>query len=419
MIVPNDTEKKDSELIGIIFGIIAGFVVIQGHAFVLRPFDEERYLGMYRNSNINAMFYLTVLIALLVLLYFVLDNKAACWTRIIVLFLIFCTFSLGLLAGSRTVILIMILLMIIMGAVAVFGLDFMKGNSFKKVFLIAGELVLIATVALVISFSAVRYLPPLFHHPIWYYGEYSEAKVHSFDPINSEKYSNPWMTTFGILRRFDYKAMKKASINDSKKYAEDSDGNIIASVTVYNDDGTVSEEKSYDIKVAQIAERDGQRVLTFSDGIEPGTDFEHPVFVSENYSGFLGRFLRIRSLIFEYYWSESSFWGNEFEWDAKWITPINIFDHAHNNVIEIAYNFGYIPAALYLVGFVVYAFLFAIERKSKRQISLNEVLELLVMISMLLFGLTECTSFGFYFIWWLFFYSICGNDKVRAKDTTN
>jgi len=39
-----------------------------------------------------------------------------------------------------------------------------------------------------ICFAAVRYLPPLFHHPVWFDGEYSEEKVHSWDPWDSEKY---------------------------------------------------------------------------------------------------------------------------------------------------------------------------------------------------------------------------------------
>lgn len=39
-----------------------------------------------------------------------------------------------------------------------------------------------------ICFSATRYLPPVFHHPVWFWGEWSEGKVHSWDPWNSEKF---------------------------------------------------------------------------------------------------------------------------------------------------------------------------------------------------------------------------------------
>lgn len=404
------TQTEDNantvELPGIINGIIMGFVIIQGHAFVLRPYDEPRYLGFYRNANINAMFYLVVMIALLAVNYHLLEKSAAGWKRLIVLLLICCDFSLCLLAGSRTVIAIMALLMFIGGLIVIIRFRYLKGVTFNKLMINVGELVLVAAVGLVISFSAVRYLPPLFHHPVWFYEEYSENKVHSFDPINSDKYCNPWTTTFGILRRFGYKEMESVSQEDSEKYIQNSDGNVVVRVENYNSDGTVSEENSYDITVARIKERDGQRVISYEDGVEPGIDFEHPVFVAEDYSGLIGKFLRIRTHIFEYYWTESNFFGSDYEWNACWITPTDIYDHAHNNVIEIAYCFGYIPAVLYFAEFVVYAFLFVERRKKHISLSLKELFVLLVMTSVLVLGLTESTSFGFYFIWWIFFYSL-------------
>lgn len=37
-----------------------------------------------------------------------------------------------------------------------------------------------------VTFGMTRYLPPLFHHPVWFWGEWSEQKVHSWDAWNSE-----------------------------------------------------------------------------------------------------------------------------------------------------------------------------------------------------------------------------------------
>lgn len=414
-LIPQDLEKRKSELLGIINGIIMGFAVIQGHAFVLRPYDENRYLGLYRNSNINAMFYLVVMVALLAMIYFLVENKASRWKRIIVLFLICCDFSLGLLAGSRTIIAIMSLLMVVCGLNVIFRLHFFEKKTLKHVAFVIGELVIVAVAGLIISFSAVRYLPPVFHHPIWYYGEYSEAKVHSFDPINSDKYCNPWMTTFGILRRFDFNEMKVASTKDLEKYSEDQNGNVVVRVRNYNSDGTVSIEETYDIHVAAIKERDGQRVLSYEDGIEPGMNSEHPAFVSENYSSLISKFLRIRSHIFRYYWSESSLWGSGSEWNARWITPTDVYDHAHNNVIEIAYCFGYISAMIYLAEFVAVAIILIAGKKGKCSVSSYEIFDGLMMISIFFLGITECTSFGFYFIWWMFFYFVSGRNQSLKK----
>jgi hypothetical protein len=41
-----------------------------------------------------------------------------------------------------------------------------------------------------VCFSVSRYLPPVFHHPVWFWGEWSEDKVHSWDPWDSEKYTD-------------------------------------------------------------------------------------------------------------------------------------------------------------------------------------------------------------------------------------
>lgn len=41
-----------------------------------------------------------------------------------------------------------------------------------------------------VTFGMTRYLPPVFHHPVWFWGEWSEEKVHSWDAWNSEKYVN-------------------------------------------------------------------------------------------------------------------------------------------------------------------------------------------------------------------------------------
>jgi len=47
---------------------------------------------------------------------------------------------------------------------------------------------LVVGISIPIEYLAVRYFPPMFHHPIWYEGEYNEDKVHSWDPVDSEKY---------------------------------------------------------------------------------------------------------------------------------------------------------------------------------------------------------------------------------------
>ena len=61
----------------------------------------------------------------------------------------------------------------------------------EKALHVLGRLVafcLVIMISLPIDYAAVRYLPPFFHHPGWFQGEYSEEKVHSWDSWDSEKY---------------------------------------------------------------------------------------------------------------------------------------------------------------------------------------------------------------------------------------
>ena len=76
------------------------------------------------------------------------------------------------------------------------SLKFKAGKVFRKLVLYFG----VVCISVPITFASVRYLPPIFHHPVWYDGEYSKYKVHSFDPWNSEKYVSwekylSWLTS--------------------------------------------------------------------------------------------------------------------------------------------------------------------------------------------------------------------------------
>lgn len=54
-----------------------------------------------------------------------------------------------------------------------------------------GSMAAICVCTIVLLFPvylADRWLPVILHHPIWFEGEWSEEKVHSFDPADSDKY---------------------------------------------------------------------------------------------------------------------------------------------------------------------------------------------------------------------------------------
>lgn len=179
--------KENMEVLkqGMLDGIIIAFFLLQGAAFVFRPYDIVRYVGIYSNCNINALFYGIVWIAFLIRMYDVRKRNGKKWKEVLCFLFAGVLVAFSLMTGCRTA----WLAMLASGFVYVVFADFQSlrykaGKMFGNLILYAA----IVCISFPITFVAVRYIPPVFHHPIWYDGEYHESKVHSFDPWNSEKY---------------------------------------------------------------------------------------------------------------------------------------------------------------------------------------------------------------------------------------
>jgi hypothetical protein len=50
---------------------------------------------------------------------------------------------------------------------------------------------LTVVIMLPICYTTVRLFPPFFHHPVWFWGEWSEERVHSWDKWDSDKFVDP------------------------------------------------------------------------------------------------------------------------------------------------------------------------------------------------------------------------------------
>lgn len=172
---------------GMLDGIIASFFLLQGAAFVFRPYDTIRYRGIYNNSNMNALFYGIVWITFIIRLYDIRKKKDKKWKECICFLFAGALMGFGLITGCRT-------LLLAMGMTGIFYIvlaDFYGLREKAKVFLKKLVLYVVTVCASIpVVYAAARYIPPIFHHPIWYDGEYSIERVHSFDPWNSEKYTS-------------------------------------------------------------------------------------------------------------------------------------------------------------------------------------------------------------------------------------
>lgn len=185
---------------GLLNGIIGAFFVLQGAAFVFRPFDDgqQRYCGIYANSNINALFYCVVWVALLIKLFYLRKTDAKKWQKFVCF--LFCGALLGfmILTISKTAWISAIFTGILYIIFADFVLLKQKAGKVTTSIL---TMLLVTCISVPIAYSAVRYIPPIFHHPVWYEGEYSEDKVHSFDPWDSEKYVSYEEFSVGLYAR--------------------------------------------------------------------------------------------------------------------------------------------------------------------------------------------------------------------------
>lgn len=192
--------KKDMDMLkeGMLDGIITAFFLLQGAAFVFRPYDEVRYKGIYSNCNMNALFYGIVWIAFLIRLYNIRKMKEKKWKEILCFIFAGIMSAFSFMTGCRTAWMSMFITGFFYVIFADFhSLKYKSGQFLKKLCMY----IVVAGISIPITFGAARYLPPIFHHPVWYDWEYNIYRVHSFDPWDSEKYVS-WETfSDGLMGR--------------------------------------------------------------------------------------------------------------------------------------------------------------------------------------------------------------------------
>ncbi len=185
---------------GMLNGIIAAFFLLQGAAFVFRPFDDphHRYCGIYANCNINAMFYGIVWIALLIKLFDIRRDHDKKWKEILCFIFVGALTAFSVLTISKTAWISMIAVGFFYVIFADFHyLEYKAGRVLEKLVLYLA----VVFICIPVTYGTVRYLPPMFHHPVWYEGEYSEERVHSWDSWDSEKFVSWEEFSAGITER--------------------------------------------------------------------------------------------------------------------------------------------------------------------------------------------------------------------------
>ncbi|MBQ2803626.1 MAG: O-antigen ligase family protein [Lachnospiraceae bacterium] len=193
-LIPFTRQERRRLWDGLSDGCIIGFFIIQIWAYGFRPYDVVRYSGAYANCNMNSLFYLITYVMILYRLHSISwQQRSGEGTKGKALFLKRCFFvvlAAGLLdfiffTMTRTALLLAAAITVVYGVIEYFVLERLQ---VKRMLLATVTLGVCTILIFPCVYLTIRYLPTILHHPVWWEGEYSEEKVHSFDPYNSDKY---------------------------------------------------------------------------------------------------------------------------------------------------------------------------------------------------------------------------------------
>ena len=179
--------KEDAKALwdAMIDGTILSFFCLQIFAYGTRPYDTVRYVGFLTNSNMMGLYYLIIYLMALYKQHILHVKKAAWGWKLFYFIGAGGLLSFQLFTMCRTAWVTSIVITILYGILVV-----------RKLWKLKWGQVLLRGMALCLMFMAtflpvyltIRWLPTLTHYRIWFEGEYSVSKVHSFDPPDSEKY---------------------------------------------------------------------------------------------------------------------------------------------------------------------------------------------------------------------------------------
>ena len=404
-----DEKEQEDMFQGMLNGVILGFFILQGLCFVFRPYDYVRYVGFYSNPNINALFYLEVLAVALVKLIWTWKNNGKWWMKAFYTLGCGVVLSFMILSIGRTAWIVSVVLILI-------GLWSLWRARGHKGFIKSGiTMVVCVCVAFPLCFGAVRYLPPLFHHPIWFWGEWSETKVHSWDPWDSEKYID--------LDEFADAALGRiaASIENLFQHSSGESGEVTVSwgegsvevLLAAGENAAGAQTAEAAEPEAEVAEPKVEAAESEAEAAEPDTEavdpeaevvddrYERAVFKDPNV---VSDSLLTRGTIYKHYFSNLNLRGHPESEQGFQLTPVYWIGHAHNIYLQYGTDFGIPMMVLFIVLLVWAAVIFV-----KKILSGQEAEGtgwLLFMAVTALFGLLEyswgtgsLSTFMMFFAW--------------------
>ncbi len=353
--VPMAKEEQKTLWDGLANGLIIAFFIIQIFAFGFKPYDEVRYKGFYAGCNINALFYLVTYI---MVLYRIHDIK---WKEKRNLFLLIFYYVLagGLISFtfftiSRTALLVLVALTFSYGIIS----NIIVYKHKIKMLIIQWFVIgLSAICTLPCVYLSIRYLPTILHHPVWWEGEYSEDKIHSFDPWNSDKYISFETFLENAVGRINYDII----FNLNPKNSSDE-----KSVTMKSSITPISASVSNKIKLMPTKEIEENYILSGADVLDSG---------------------KIRLEIYKLYWKNLNMTGHKLTDGFFQITKNYHAWHAQNVFLQVAFYYG-IPAGILFLILMIGFGIQSLRQLFKRRNS-TDILPIMVWVVFIGFGMLE------------------------------
>ena len=391
-------EEQEDMLHGVLNGIILGFFILQGLCFVFRPYDKVRYVGIYSNPNINALFYLEVLAAALVKLIYTFKNNGKWWMKAFYTLGCGVVLSFMILSIGRTAWIVSVVLIL----AGLWSLQRVRGH---KGFIKSGiTMVLCVCLTFPLCFGAVRYLPPLFHHPVWFWGEWSEDKVHSWDPWDSEKFID--LDEFADAALGRIAASIENLFRHSSGEAQDTTvslgmGRVEVLLSAGESEASETSEPKEAVAQAQNGESEEAAMVSQAETEVVDDRYERAVFKDPNV---VSDSLLTRATIYRHYFTNLNLWGHPESEQGFQLTPVYWIGHAHNIYLQYGTDFG-APVMILMAVLLVWAAVIFIKRILGGQ-AVEGTAWLLFMAVTALFGLLEyswgtgsLSTFMMFFAW--------------------
>lgn len=349
--------QRSNVLTGVVNGIILGFLCIQGHALLCRPYDIVRYMGNFCNPNHNCMFLCVCLAAILSKILFLTNDKAKIYIKAFYFVLAGACYSFICMTVCRS------------GYLTTFIVTIFFLISYcvlkRKVVLIRMGMLLVLVFALMLpaTYTAVRYVPTIHPHVVFYFQEgYSESRVHSWDDRDSEKFITFEELIQQIFGRIN--ALKPVS-EDTASRAQD---NMLRNqILLVSNAPTVSLGGVSPI-ANEAEEIDLDKIPALTEGERAGA------------------FL-VRYTIYKWYWDHLSLFGMPYDEQGFQLTETHWIQDTHNIYLDYGINFGW-PAMILFTVFIWWG----IGRLAKRGFKEGDVKKMACLLIALVppvFGLFE------------------------------